>query len=408
MAKLMSSARIRVCYVAPGIQDATATVLCSLVASNPKLRISVSVDFSEAAFRMGYGSLGAVKALKDAGIEVVNSPGLRAAVLIVDDTGWVFTPTALYLEPEPHSEETPNAIRLTRDQVDEVILRVSSKEKHAALVEAPTEELKERIKSVVTEIGTEPVSQAEFDIVDDVFERAPAVKFDVARQVRVFEPYLQYVDLSLRGAAIQRQRIRIPKALLRLGSSEDLEGRLRTTFDLIERNSQVSSKRLEKDLYQLRTDLTRSLGKFGRVMLKAARSRFDERIEEFRARLKAHQIAVESEIEGKLKASREQVIEYYLPAARTKPPDELVGKSVRPNLSDDVLREWIGKKLDDVFPSADEVVSNMTLDVSFKDVTYETLNDPDFVDRLKAAYPEIDWDKPYSEFRAMGEDQNAA
>jgi hypothetical protein len=49
-------------------------------------------------------------------------------------------------------------------------------------------------------------------------------------------------------------------ALLRLGSSEDLEGRLRTKFDLIERNSQVSSKRLEKDLYQLRTDLTGSLG----------------------------------------------------------------------------------------------------------------------------------------------------
>jgi hypothetical protein len=405
IAKLISNARIRICYVAPGIQAAVATALCSLVASNPKLRISISIDFSEAAFRMGYGSLEAVKRLKESEIEVVNSPGLRAAVLIVDDAGWVFTPTALYLEPEPHSEETPNSIRLTRDQVDEVVFRISAKEKHAAMAEAPTQELRERVERIVSEIGMELVSQTEFETVDDILEQAPAVKFDVARQVRVFEPYLQYVDLSLRGAAIQRQRIRIPGALLRLGSSEDLEGRLRTTFDLIERNSQVSSKRLEKDLYQLRTDLTRPLGKFGRVMLKAARSRFDERIGEFRVRLESHKNAVEKEIEGKLKASREQVIEYYLSAARTKPPDELVGRSVSPNLSDNLLREWIDDKLDDVFPSADEVVSNMSLDVSFKDVTFETLNDPEFIGRLKEAYPDIDWEKPYSHFRAMGEDQ---
>src|SRR6266404_9166829 len=106
MAKLISGARTRVCYVAPGIQDVAAAALCSAAVSNPNLRVSVSLDFSEASFRMGYGTLEAVRRLRNNGIDVVNSPGLRAAVLIVDDAGWVFTPTALYLEPEPHSEET--------------------------------------------------------------------------------------------------------------------------------------------------------------------------------------------------------------------------------------------------------------------------------------------------------------
>jgi hypothetical protein len=206
MAKLISNAHARVCYVAPGIQNTAAAALCSAVASNPKVRISVSVDFSEAAFRMGYGSLEAVKELKNNGIVVVNSPGLRAAVLIVDDAGWVFTPTALYLEPEPHSEETPNAIRLTRDQINEIVLRISPKENEVAIAEAPTQDLKERLESIVSQIGTEPVSQTAFDIVGNILEQAPPVKFDVARQVRVFEPYLQYVDLSLRGAAIQQSK----------------------------------------------------------------------------------------------------------------------------------------------------------------------------------------------------------
>jgi hypothetical protein len=40
---------------------------------------------------------------------------------------------------------------------------------------------------------------------------APPVPFDVARQVRVFESYLQYVELRLPGVAIQRRRIAIPR-----------------------------------------------------------------------------------------------------------------------------------------------------------------------------------------------------
>lgn len=409
IAKLISSARTRVCYVAPGVQNGVAKAMCSAVASNPKLRMSVSVDFSEAVLRMGYGSLEAVELLRNGGIEVVNSPGLRAAVIIVDDKGWIFTPTALYLEAEPQSEETPNAVRLTREQIEAVALRISPKERETAIAEAVSVEDREKAENVVLEIGSQPVSQAEFDLAKTSIKQAPLVKFSLIRQVRVFEPYLQYVDLNLRGAAVQRQRIRIPSALLRLSSSEDLEGRLRMTFDLIERDSQISSKTLETNLSELRKNLTRSLGpKFGRVTLKAARALLDQRVEEFRGVLKAHRAAIENTIQEKLTSSRKLVIEYYLPAAKANPPDELIGRSVSPNLTETTLRDWIAEKLDAVFPSAEKVVSKMTLDVSFKDVTYETLNDPEFVDRLKEAYPEIDWDKPYSEFRAMGEDQSAA
>ena len=45
----------------------------------------------------------------------------------------------------------------------------------------------------------------------------------------------------------------------------------------------------------------------------------------------------------------------------------------------------------------------MQLDVRYKDVTFETLNQRDFLDAVKEAFPRIDWDKAYSEFRAAGE-----
>ena len=45
----------------------------------------------------------------------------------------------------------------------------------------------------------------------------------------------------------------------------------------------------------------------------------------------------------------------------------------------------------------------------FKDVTFETLNRKDFLASVKAAFPSVDWNKAYEEFRAAGEgDANVA
>ena len=75
----------------------------------------------------------------------------------------------------------------------------------------------------------------------------------MARQVRVFESYLQYVELRLPGVAIQRRRIAIPRNIQNLGSDESIQSRLNTTFELIEREGALSSKPIEREgqLYTL-------------------------------------------------------------------------------------------------------------------------------------------------------------
>jgi hypothetical protein len=45
----------------------------------------------------------------------------------------------------------------------------------------------------------------------------------------------------------------------------------------------------------------------------------------------------------------------------------------------------------------------MTLDMQYKDVTFETLNAPGFLQGLKKAYPRVPWDKPYRDFLATGQ-----
>ena len=67
-----------------------------------------------------------------------------------------------------------------------------------------------------------------------------------------------------------------------------------------------------------------------------------------------------------------------------------------------VLNSW-ERELNKVIPKAEELASKMVLEVHFKDVTFETLNHPDFFEAVKAAYPRVNWDKAYSEFKAAGE-----
>lgn len=402
IAALVTRGCKRVCYAAPGIHEEAAAAFATLKFAQPDIAITVSLDFDEHTLRMGYGSLTAVEKLRAAGIQPMHSPGFRSAVLIVDDAGWVFTPTALYLEAEPQSDETPNAIRLTSGQVKELLLRLCPAARAEAIAQAETPVEAVRIEAIPLEVSELPILDVHFDEVKQAIETAPPVKFDVVRQVRVFEPYLQYVELTLTGAAIQRHRVRIPKTLQNLGSSKDLEGRLKTTFDLIEKGGALSSKHLEDRLNEIRKNLTPSLGKdHGRVVLKAAKPTLLKRLDELRTELEKHQTKVKDELQTKLDDSRKQVAEYYFPLAKANPPDALIGGLL--NVSDQDIRQWLNEQLDAVFPSAEDLIQGMTLDDRFKDVTFETLNRADFLDSVKAAFPKIDWDKAYNEFKAAGE-----
>ena len=72
--------------------------------------VTVALDFDERVMRMGFGDMEAVRALRAAGIIVRCAPGLRTALVLVDDEGYLFTPTALYLEAEPHGRQAARLV----------------------------------------------------------------------------------------------------------------------------------------------------------------------------------------------------------------------------------------------------------------------------------------------------------
>ncbi len=372
IAVLIRSATSRVVYAAPGIQDEPAAALVELPPGLFSPELTISLDFDERTLRMGYGSLAAVGTLRAAGIELTHCPGFRSGILIVDKRGWVFTPIAHYLEDEPQSDETPNAIELSPAQVEAFAIRFSPMSREKAIKAAPTQEIATCIAELPLELGVMPVEKAHFDEVKKAIAIAPPVKFDVVRQVRVFEPYLQYVEMHLTGAAIQNHRVQIPADIQKLGASADLKGRLKTTFDLLEKSSKLSSKDLEANLNEIRNNLTPSLGKnHGRVVLKCAKSHLEKLVKDFRVLLAEHQASVKDQLQGKLDASRAQVVAYYLPLVKANPPDAVIGGSIIQPPPDEVFEKWLNRHLEGAFPKAEALVQEMTLDVRYKDVTFD-------------------------------------
>jgi len=404
IAELIRGVKVSVCFAGPGIQLGPANALAEIAGRIGPEMLSVSLDFDENVMRMGYGDLEAVKRLKDAGIIVNHTPGLRSALIIVDDEGFIFTPTPLYLEAESSNDDIRNALRLSRDQVAEALARLSTTAKAIAVAQAVNQEEKSRIENIPVEVSSEQVNDEELSNVEKRLEQAPPIRFDLARQVRVFITYFQYVELKLSGAAIQRRRIAIPPSLLQLDESEELVNRLHTNFDLIENNSRLSSKPLEDILRGIRKNFTPSLGQdLGRVVLKSAKPILTKRLDELREKLGKYKELAKKELQDYLDNSQEKIVDYYLPIVQKSPPDGLLGQSLN---SEDEIRSWIESELKGLFPTADLLVGEMKLDEQYKDVTYETLSGDGFIALIENAFPNVDWEKAYSEFKAAAEDEN--
>ena len=406
IAESVRKAQQAVCYAGPGIQLDLAQAMVEVAGRLGQEMLTVSLDFDDRVMRMGYGNVDAVQLLLDAGIAVQSSPGLRTALVVVDNEGYIFTPTALYLEAEPSDGAASNAVRMSGEQVSQALARLSPAAKTIAIAQAKTPEAKQHIEALTVDVVSAPITPEKLAEVTTSLETAPPVRFDLARQVRVFEPYMQYVELSLTGAAIQRHRLAIPPNIQKLGGSKELENRLRTTFELIEKGSKLSSKPLEDALNDIRKNFTPSLGKdHGRVVLKAVKPHLVDRLTAFRLKLEAHQKAVEGELQKHLDTSREQIVAYYLPRVMEAKPDALLGQSLNGEVSEMAANRWLHGELDRVFPSAESLIHEMKLEERYKDVTFETLNREDFLDSVKAAFPDVDWQKAYSEFRAAGQSE---
>lgn len=399
---IISNAKKRLILAMPGIRQNVADAIVSKWKEFAGNNIKIILDTSEEVCRLGYGDIAAITTLKENGIKLFQSAGFRIGIFICDNDAWIFTPTALYIQSEAQSSETPNAIHVDSTVAQALAMRLSENERNTALIKTDVHhDIPDKI-----EIGDFILTEEELVDVKESLEQAPPMPFNIARQVHVFEPYIQYVDIKLLGAAIQKKKINLPHSIVNLGSDEEIQNRINTTFSLIEKNSSLSSKNLERELDKIRDDFTRHLGNpYGRVMLKQGRKKFDDAIAEFKKKVVKHRESIEKDLCKHLENALESLVSYYKPFVMNTPPRSLSGQITETKPSEQQAESWLEQELLGVFPEVDKLFQEMQVVVQYRDVTYETLKDEKFREQIKDKFPYVKWEKPFKEFQAISEDE---
>ncbi len=404
LTRIIRSAGKSVIYAAPGVRLDVAKALVEVATRLGSEMLIVCLDVSEQSLRLGFGDLAAIKLLNQHKIVVNNIDHLRFGLVLIDGEGYSFAPTALFLESEASTELGFNAIELTNQQALEATTRLSPAAKAIALASISNKQQLSVIENNQPEIPNNPLEVEQIVKLTKALQDAPPLKFDVSRQVRVYSAYLQYVEVSMTGAALQRLKIAMPEVLQSIGKADkELEGRFKTSFELIESNNELSSKELEAQLKKIREAFTKPLGKpHGRVMLKSNKDLFNRKIDELKLSLMLHAQTVGENLQASIDKSIAAIADYYLPLVLNNPPDKMRGDLGMLDDENQVLR-WLKKQLEKVFPCAEKMLSKMEISVNFKDVTYENLNHSDFLNKIRTAFPYVNWDKAHEEYLAAAE-----
>jgi hypothetical protein len=210
-------AKRQVVYAAPGITKVVAGVLGALFASADKINVTVVLDGSEEACRLGYGDPDGLKEVSRLAaaqhFALQRQPGLRAAILVTDDAVLVWSPAPRSVEDPAGMGGSPNGVIL--DGVAEKV---------ADAVGAPG--------SATTpenaEIGRESLTKAEVERTLEATTKNPITPFDLARQTRVFASKFQFVETELRGAEWIEREMKLSSLLLNVDLPEDVRGLLDT------------------------------------------------------------------------------------------------------------------------------------------------------------------------------------
>jgi hypothetical protein len=69
---------------------------------------------------------------------------------------------------------------------------------------------------------------------------------------------------------------------------------------------------------------------------------------------------------------------------------------------EDVARKFIDSMLDKQMPEVSDLINEMNLLCDYKDVTFEMLNNAEFINLIIERFPDVNFEKLYSEEETIG------
>ena len=389
LAEQVSQAAERVFFSASGVSQILADTIVTAARGRPTLQLVVILDASPLPARMGLADTSGLETLHSAqpdlpNLSVQQSSGLRLCVMVTDACGWVWWPVVQAVEPPRASQALPNAMVLRPDQVDYVLASFSGDSRRLASL--PSADVSPPRLPPLPEgsgVPSEPLSSSDVRKRAGDLRLSPPESFHELRKISVYRPLLQYVEgADLEGVRAQAMSFLLPDEIANLPVPSEVAASLRTSLRLFD-DSIVSSDVLELQLRRYKDFFCPSIKPpHGRLILKRDIPAFEAALNAFHG----------NELTSFTRQFRESLSQQK---ARLESLVCRVYAAAVPDVNDEEeARNWLRCRLDAALSDLPRRADRIRLTPPiYKDVTYSTLNNPDFVSRVHGAFPSVPWSR---------------
>ncbi len=373
--ELINEAQDTLLFVSPGVSLRVAEALARKWREMGPESVSILLDVDPEVCRLGYGTIEAIELLQRTASELGHTlrhrPGIRVGLVVTGQATLVFAPIPLLIEAEAISVPRPNAIRVDATALDPSPAAASLKREAEDLI-----------------LGSEPVDEVRLAEVARDLASNPPLKFDLARVVQVFNAQFQFVEFELSGLLISRMSAPIPSDLMGLAKDKETQRLLHSTFKLVRDDSKVSGEKIFAAKKRIADKYLIPLKGYGTVCLRVNKDTFQAEVEALRKHIEEFRHQVEQQLQSEMDDNRARLVKALLPAVCANPPERWT-KFIGPKPSKSALKDHLVEELERSFGSAKDLITEMKANVLFKDVTYESLCDPRFIEVARKAIPSL-------------------
>jgi hypothetical protein len=334
----------------------------------------VVLDPDPEVCRLGLGDLGALQILQEVaqrmGSQIHQQKGLRVGVIVTDETTTVYSPTPRLIEAGGQPGERRNALRFDTPIFDPAACATDSD-----------------LRSI--DLHTEPITPADVQKTTQDLNANPPVKFDLARKVRVFNASFEFVEFELHGLQLFRKRVPIPADLMGLAKDPKAQKLLRSSFQLIQEDGEVSGDRVTRLKQFIVGKYLIILPGHGTVVLRSTKPDFQVAVKALERYVHRFQRRLKKKLQKAIDANREVLTSALLPSVVKNPPSRWK-KFLGEYPKDQEIERMLRSELGDAFDHSDDVFQDMKVKAIFKGVTYESLSDPEFMRIAGQAIPLLD------------------
>ena len=368
--------------IAPGVDETVREALLDR-AKRTAAKATVVIDGEHHAERSGYGETRVWRHLMDA-TELMKMPGTRLGLLITTRGIWLFAPRAGNLDPR--EGEGLSAVKLDEAHrkaglaLFERILgrRVPDFPVSEDADDQPASTVDGRDKG---EPGSEPVTNSDLDEAEKAIEEHPPRDYAKESEITVYTAFVGYIQMRLVGASLATGvQLTVPSELVERGlSGNTVRERIRESVRIdLEEEVDTGVGEINERLKAILKLYTRQLGEpHGRIYRKRQRKELDAHFDDLRKEIERANSTLAGKIEAVVRKRIDELVETYT----SQTANDAAPK---------ITREEAGRLLNDAWRKAGGTRRRtVKLEVTYKDLTWETLQDQHLRARIVEGFPDL-------------------